>query len=154
MKRITVGCLTWLLATCAVADWKVGDMAGVIRDEMSGEPVEGVFVTLVQNNLCDSTDADGRFEIKWIPIGTYDLSVSHSDFDRLKICGLEVVPDSTTSIDVLLPPILPCLTERQTAEITRKLIELFGASKQKPATSDTSRTRKSEQDSMSQSKDE
>ncbi|GEM_PF-626062 len=53
---------------------------GVIRDVVSGEPVEGVNVFLSRTMLGDATDPNGFYSIRNVPLGTYEIIFSHVGF--------------------------------------------------------------------------
>ena len=54
---------------------------GVIRDETTQEPIEGVNVFLSRTMLGDATDPNGFYAIRNVPLGTYELIFSHVGYN-------------------------------------------------------------------------
>ena len=58
---------------------------GTITEQTTGSPIEGAFVTVYDEAgewafFFDVTEADGRYEIALLPLGTYYLTASEEDF--------------------------------------------------------------------------
>ena len=56
-----------------------GNLNGTVTDQYSN-PIKGALITVDGTNLKDSTDADGTYSIKGIPVGDYSVAVSKSGY--------------------------------------------------------------------------
>lgn len=81
---------------------QVGSLAGKIRDERSGEELIGANVFIVNTKLGASTDIDGRYDIKRILEGTYDIRVSFLGYEAKVVSGVVIAKNEQTSLDVSL----------------------------------------------------
>lgn len=61
----------------------------------------GVIVTAVEANLSDTTDANGKWEIKNIPAGTYTISFFRWGYGAWKVYGYKYDADVTKSLDTV-----------------------------------------------------
>ncbi len=84
---------------------KTGTVSGIVRSAENGNPLPGVNVVVQNTVLGAATDADGRFHIAGIPHGTYALSFSMIGYSRKVVTGINIVPDKTTSVAVVLFPL-------------------------------------------------
>jgi len=97
---IAVPLLMVLLMAPAQLHAKVsGKISGVVIDAESGEPVIGATVTVVATDLVTKTDEDGEYFIINIPVGEYDLAVTHVGYERVAKKQVRVLVDLTTPID-------------------------------------------------------
>lgn len=59
---------------------------GTILDNANNQPVVGATVTVQGlSNKSDTTDAQGRFEIKKVPAGSYTLSISRTGYETKSV---------------------------------------------------------------------
>ena len=79
-----------------------GKMAGIIKDQNSGEPLAGVNVTIEGTLLGASTDMDGYYVILNIPAGNYTVHFSYIGYRDLSFENIRIVPDLTKRLDVEL----------------------------------------------------
>lgn len=70
----------FLLVHAAV--WSQGSIAGVVKDEQSGTPVEFTFVQLKKSGSAASTDEQGEFVLENIPEGAYKLIIHRLGFEQ------------------------------------------------------------------------
>jgi hypothetical protein len=114
MKRLPAlclgACLALTAATCAAQN-ATGVVTGTVHDEKSGEELIGANVLLVGTTLGASADLDGKFTIRAVPPGTYDLRVSYVGYAGRVVKGLVVTPGEPTRIDLAL------------AEMTSRVVE-------------------------------
>ena len=93
--------LSGMLLACAFAhgaspqDTVVAVVSGRITDEESGAPLESVIAFLANTPIGTSTGRDGRFRIRNIPLGAYDLVLSRVGYER------QVVPLAMTKPESL-----------------------------------------------------
>lgn len=97
--------LTLLLAAVSIgmAAQSTGTIKGRIMDS-SGNPLPFANVSIDQGtvDLAVATDLDGKFTLKPVPSGTYDLLITSVGYHNLTVAGVEVsgerlamVPDQT-----------------------------------------------------------
>lgn len=67
--------LTALPPTATAQTPRTATVQGVVRDELTREPLEGAQVVVVEAQKGALTDLDGRFSIADVPVGTYSIKV-------------------------------------------------------------------------------
>jgi len=87
-----------ILCVGALSVWgaTTGAISGLITDAQTGEPVVGVTVMVVGTSLGASTDADGRYQIINVPVGTYTLQFSSVGYGTVEVSNVSVSVDLTT----------------------------------------------------------
>lgn len=119
MRAATLPTLLWLgviLAGCAGSSTpqsaldpppadsdQVGGLQGSVYDD-ERRPIEGANVALLPLGRNDTTDANGRFSFRQIPIGDYLLQVTKPGFHNLSQ-NASVAPKRTTSVVLLVLPL-------------------------------------------------
>jgi len=68
--------LVLALFTAAVWAGTTGKITGVVTDRVTGEPIAGALVTVVGTDLQARTDADGRYIILNVPVGSHTLEAN------------------------------------------------------------------------------
>lgn len=76
-----------------------GKIAGVVKDETTGEPLPGANVVIEGSTMGGSTDLDGNYFIINVPPGTYDVRVSFIGYTSEVVQGVVVRVDRTTTVD-------------------------------------------------------
>lgn len=76
----------------------VGQIKGVITNAETGEPVVGASVLVVGTKFGAMTDFDGRYTISRLEPGTYELKISHLDFNTVVVTEVVVKTDLTTEV--------------------------------------------------------
>jgi len=102
-----------------------GTIIGTITDE-AGEPIPFANVTLMSGSnqiLGTTTDFDGKFNLKPIPPGTYDLQVSYVGYQTKRIAGITASSDRITKQDVSITEGV-ALQEVEIVSYSKPLIEL------------------------------
>jgi len=83
-----------------------GSIKGVISDEANNsEPIPFANVTLFRGSdqiMGTTTDFDGKYTLKPIPPGTYDLQISYVGFQTKRIAGVTVSSDKITRQNIPL----------------------------------------------------
>ena len=101
MKALTINialCLVWCSAlVCQPAH---GTLKGSIKDAETGQAVVGANVTLQGTFLGAATDANGKFSIARVPVGSYALTVSMIGYERIRLDGVKSVADEATTLDI------------------------------------------------------
>ena len=123
--------ISGLLSTSlAVAQTVTGSISGAVVDQSGAAvPAAEVHVTNTETNKLYSTasDANGRFHLALLPVGTYNVEVSKANFRKLALSGVEVhsaqddalgslrleVGGVTTTVEVSAAPALLQSTQAQ-----------------------------------------
>ena len=104
-----VGQYIYLLAAAAVlfplaASGQTGSVHGVVVDAETGETLIGANV-IVQGTITGATtDLEGRYEIRSLDPGTYELTTSYLGYAELVVTGVEVAPGQPVQLDFQLTP--------------------------------------------------
>ncbi|MCI0693591.1 TonB-dependent receptor [candidate division KSB1 bacterium] len=78
-----------------------GDIAGVIKDGQTGDPLPGANVYIVGTAIGAATDLNGRYTLKAVPAGTYTLRVTYIGYETKEV-SLTVGADGQVNMDVSL----------------------------------------------------
>ena len=105
MLRRILSSLTILLLSFGATYAQVGQggLKGKVLDKETGEPLPFVNVILELNgNLVagGSSDFDGKFSIKPVPPGTYDLKATFTGYEKVLVSGIVINSDKLTFYDV------------------------------------------------------
>jgi outer membrane receptor protein involved in Fe transport len=73
-----------------------GKITGLISDTQTKEPLVGVSVLIMGTSMGAQTDAEGRYTILNIPVGTYKLKISTIGYAPLEVDNVEVSADLAT----------------------------------------------------------
>ena len=109
-----------------------GALKGVIQDAESGEPLPFVKVLLKKNGSIlggADTDFDGKFMIKPIPSGTYDVEFKTVGFQKKLIKGVRISDDKITFLDESLNSEVQMLEEVTLVQYARPLIDMDGGAR-------------------------
>jgi hypothetical protein len=79
-----------------------GSIAGKIHDEKSGEDLIGANVSLVGTKLGAATDIEGKYLIKRILPGTYNVRVSFVGYESKTISNVVITAETAAILDVAL----------------------------------------------------
>jgi outer membrane receptor protein involved in Fe transport len=98
MKPKTLLAVLLLLCVGATIAWgaTTGAISGMVTDAQTGEAVVGVTVMVVGTSLGASTDAEGRYTIINVPVGTYTLQFSSVGYGTVEVSNVAVSADLTT----------------------------------------------------------
>ena len=106
-----------------------GTLKGVIQDAESGEPLPFTKVLLKKNESIlggANTDFDGKFTIKPIPSGTYDVEFKSVGFQKKLIKGVRISNDKITFLDESLNSEVQMLEEVTVVTYAVPLIDKDG----------------------------
>ena len=81
-----------------------GAVAGVVIDGETGDPLPGANVSIEGTTTGTSTDLNGRYRIRGLDPGAYDVVFSFIGFQQKTVTGVEVEAEQTTSVDITLDP--------------------------------------------------
>ena len=79
-----------------------GSISGVVVDAAQGEPLPGANVSIQGTTTGTSTDLNGRYRIRNLAPGTYDVLFSFVGFQQKTVTGVTVTAGRTTTVDVTL----------------------------------------------------
>ncbi|MFC1725410.1 TonB-dependent receptor domain-containing protein [candidate division KSB1 bacterium] len=81
---------------------RTGTITGKVIDERSKEPLIGTNVIVMDTNLGASTDINGNFIVKNVPVGTYRLRFSYLGFETVFKTDVVVITANPVSVDAEL----------------------------------------------------
>ncbi|WP_394176431.1 carboxypeptidase regulatory-like domain-containing protein [Guptibacillus hwajinpoensis] len=88
-----------------VLQFNPGNVSGMIVDEITGAPIVGANVNILDSNgqvvATTATNTSGNYLVNGLQAGSYTVSVFKSSYAR-KTAGVIVVPDETTTVDLSL----------------------------------------------------
>jgi hypothetical protein len=98
-----------LLFVCSISLYaqQIGEIKGKVFDKSTKESIPGasVYVELGGRKIGSATDIDGRFTIKPLQPGIYNLNISYMGYNTQQIYSVSVNTDKITMIkDVFLEP--------------------------------------------------
>jgi hypothetical protein len=88
--------------TCQSAFSQTGSLFGKIADQNSGEEIVGANVVVVGTAIGSTTDLDGKFLIKSIPAGTYNIRISYVGYSAKVITGAVLNAGEALKLDVTI----------------------------------------------------
>ncbi len=83
----------------ALAQGITGRLTGLVTDAGTQEPLVGVNVLVVDTPLGAATDANGRFTIEAVPVGTYRLTFRYIGYEAFTRADVVVRPERTTVVN-------------------------------------------------------
>lgn len=111
------GALAVLGVTVAVSSSALagvfGKISGAVVNGQDNAPLVGATVRVVGSNLVTKTDEDGEYFIINVPVGQYDLSVTHVGYETIIRKAVRILVDLTTPVDFDLQSVVIDL-KRQT----------------------------------------
>jgi hypothetical protein len=100
--RIGSGWILWILPLLAFAESvSQGRVSGRVVDAATGEPLPYVNVFIANTMLGAATDQDGKFELRNIPLGVYDLVVSMVGYE-VKTINIRIADAPLKPLDIRL----------------------------------------------------
>lgn len=107
-----------------------GTLKGTLTDSETGEPLPFVNIVLQKGDrqvTGSATDFDGKYTIKPIPPGVYDVLISYVGYNAKKIEGVQINNDKISFVDIELDAGIR-LDEFEVVEYTVPLIDKDGGS--------------------------
>jgi len=96
-----------------------GAVAGVVVDKAQGKTLPGANVSIKGTTTGTTTDLNGRYRLKGVEPGTYDVLFSFVGFQDKTVTGVKVKGGETTALDVTL--------SEETAQLDEVVIEAEAA---------------------------
>jgi hypothetical protein len=81
---------------------QTGIISGSVVDESSGSSLPGVNVTLKELKKTLTSDSDGKFIFRNIPVGIYELEFRFIGYETKAVSEVNVIANETTSINASL----------------------------------------------------
>lgn len=104
-------CLLLALATSAAAQEEQGRVSGRIVDEETARPLSLAQIAIPSLNTGTLSDVDGRWTLKAIPAGTYEVTARLIGYASKTVTGVLVVAGDVVTVDISLPPQAIQMTE-------------------------------------------
>lgn len=98
--------LLLLFCSCVTVFCQTGTIEGRIWDRKRESGLAFGHINIYGSSEFATADKSGRFRIKELPVGTYDVRVSLVGYGDTTLTGVHVGVDSTTVVQVALPG--PC----------------------------------------------
>ena len=76
-----------------------GKVTGTVLDAETNEPLTGSNVLIVGTAMGASTDAEGKYTILNVPIGTYEIRATFIGYAVVTVENVKVNSDLTTNLD-------------------------------------------------------
>ncbi|MBI4542952.1 MAG: carboxypeptidase regulatory-like domain-containing protein, partial [Gemmatimonadetes bacterium] len=126
-----------LLAIAASASAQaVGSITGLVTDQQSGQPLEGVQVYVPQLNRGTLTQSNGRYFIINVPVGTYSVEARMIGYATVRYENVVVATDITRQVNLQMVSEAVAVEEVIVTAERVPLIELTAAGSQNTVTSE------------------
>ncbi|MEA1980616.1 MAG: von Willebrand factor type A domain-containing protein, partial [candidate division Zixibacteria bacterium] len=91
-----------LMITLILNAAEIGKIKGIVTDSQTGNPIIGASVFIVGTSISTKTDFDGKYIIRDIKQGKYNLKVTHVDYNSVTIQGIEIKADISVIQNIFL----------------------------------------------------
>jgi len=89
--------------TLVVVAAPIGQIAGIVRDASTGNPIEGATVTA--GAYTNTTNADGHYQLSNVLAGNYTVAASKNGYQTSSQTSIRVVAGKTTNLNFTLTPL-------------------------------------------------
>ncbi len=100
MKCFLFCIISLLLSGFAVARAQTGTITGTVMDRVSNEPLPSANVLVVGTSLGASTDPDGNFTIRDVPVGTYQIRATLVGYEPIILADVVVASGRPTDVHI------------------------------------------------------
>ncbi|MCH8304181.1 MAG: TonB-dependent receptor [Candidatus Marinimicrobia bacterium] len=97
MKQLSLFLILILMPTLVLAGIN-GKISGTVIDAETGDPLAGTNVLVEGTSFGASTDADGKFNILSVPVGTYSVKAAFIGYAEVTFQNIKVQSDLTTNV--------------------------------------------------------
>ncbi|MFZ5432269.1 MAG: proprotein convertase P-domain-containing protein [Calditrichota bacterium] len=80
----------------------VESLRGIVRSAVTHVPINNVQVSVLDQLLSTSTNSDGLYSFLTLPAGTYTIQFAKTNYDTLRVVGVEISENLTTTLDTSL----------------------------------------------------
>ncbi|HSD64054.1 MAG TPA: TonB-dependent receptor [Ignavibacteriaceae bacterium] len=88
-----------LYSSTILAQIENGTVYGRVTDAVSGQPLPGVNIILMGTDFGAATDIDGKYEIKNVPVNTYQIKASYIGYSPWTKADIVVRPSKPAEVD-------------------------------------------------------
>jgi len=81
---------------------ETGILSGKVWDEVTGEELVGANILLVGTSRGGNTDLNGRFSVRGVPVGTYDVRITYVGYATKLVRGLQIVGGEQEPLQITL----------------------------------------------------
>ncbi len=79
-----------LFFICSIAEAKIVDLVGVVRDSITSTPLQNATVIIIQTNDTAYTDASGTYTFYNLTADFYTLLIGHTDYSTTILTSVNV----------------------------------------------------------------
>ena len=126
-NKLSVISFLLFMALCNIASAQWGEIKGIVTDNDTKATIPGanVYVESKGMKIGAATDMDGKFTIKPLPAGIYNLYVSFTGYTTLTLTSINVNPDKITFMkEIFLKPNAELIAEIEVIEYVNPLINI------------------------------
>jgi hypothetical protein len=87
----------------------VGQVAGSVVNGTSGEPIAKAVVRVVGSDVSATSDLDGNYLLRNVPVGTVEIAVRVIGFTPKRVTGVQVSSAQTTALNISLERVVVSL---------------------------------------------
>src|SRR5690606_10740969 len=91
-----------LTSTSPAQQEATGRITGVVTDSTTGQPLSAVSVAVEGTRLGGLTNAEGRYTIERVPVGTHTLQTRRIGYSPRNIPGVSVTAGETATANIAL----------------------------------------------------
>lgn len=129
LRKFCLVVTCFLSAQFMMAQVGTGSLQGTLTDRETGEPLPFVNVVVMRGDAQiggGATDIDGKFNIKPLSPGEYDIAVSAVGYQKSKVTGVVINVNRITFEDISIEPSTIQMEEFEVIEYTVPLIDKDG----------------------------
>jgi outer membrane receptor protein involved in Fe transport len=89
-----------MFSTCFFA--QIASISGSVIDDVNGKTLTGVNIIIKDLNLKTTTDSEGKFNFRKVPVGSHEIEFTSLGYQSKLISEVFVVADEITSLNVTL----------------------------------------------------
>jgi TonB-linked SusC/RagA family outer membrane protein len=89
-------------STARAQEAATGRITGVVTDSTTGQPLSAVSVGLAGTRLGGLTNAEGRYTIERVPVGTHTLQTRRIGYSPRNVPDVSVTAGATATVDIAL----------------------------------------------------
>ena len=104
VSRRIVPVILALVLIVLPASAQTGSITGSIIDDETGETLIGANVSIDGTTVGTTSDFEGRYELRGLAPGRYDIRFSFIGYDALVVSGVSVTAEESTEVNVRLYP--------------------------------------------------
>jgi hypothetical protein len=95
--------LTFLLLSQVIVSQN-GTVSGIILDEANGSSLPGVNISIKSVNLSSTSDFEGKFIFRNVPVGLYEIEFSYIGYQSKVVSDVNITSGEINNLNVTLIP--------------------------------------------------